>query len=147
MAKAQEYTKAMSDFMGAFPIDTASFNEAFKNSAALGEKFSKVALDAAEKSSEISSRWTKDTLAQIGDVTKVKAEPSEYTKAVSDFASAQAEIASQNLSAYAEVAKRVQMETIELMLAAGKNASEDMTAAARKASDDLTQATKKATAK
>ena len=48
MAKAQEYTKAMSDFMGAFPIDTASFNEAFKNSAALGEKFSKVALDAAE---------------------------------------------------------------------------------------------------
>ena len=74
--------------MSNVPIDTTALSDAFKSQAALGEKMSKVALEAAEKSTEISSKWTKDTLAKIGDVTKVKEEPTDYTKAMTDFASA-----------------------------------------------------------
>ena len=48
---------------------------------------------AAEKSNEISSKWTKDTLSKVSVLTKVKAEPADYTKAYSDFASAAAEMA------------------------------------------------------
>ena len=102
-----------------------------------------MALEAAEKSSEISIQVDQDTLAKLGDLSKVKAEPADYSKAFSDFASAETEMLAETMSAYAEVAKKVQMETVELMLAAGKTASEDATAAMKKASSEVTAAAKK----
>ena len=146
MQKTQDFTKVMQDMMSAFPVDAGAVQDAFKTSAALGEKFAKVALEAAEKSNEISSKWTKDTLTKVSALTKVKAEPADYTKAYSDFASAAAEMAAENLAAYAEVAKKVQMETVELLLAAGKDFSEDATAAVKKATAEVTSVAKKAAA-
>lgn len=146
MTKTTDFTKSLQDILASFPIDTSSFQEAFKTQAALGEKISKVALEAAEKSTEISSKWTKETLARISDVTKAKSEATDYTKAATDFASATAELAAENLAAFAEVAKKVQMETVELLLAAGKDIQEDATAAVKKATADVTTAAKKATA-
>ena len=146
MAKTQDFTKTMQDMMASFPMDTTAFQGAFKTQAALGEKMAKVALEAAEKSTEISSKWAKDTIAKFGDMEKAKDEPTDYTKSISDFASSAAEMAAENLAAFAEVAKKVQMETVELMLAAGKDISEDATSAVKKATDDVTSATKKAAA-
>ena len=143
--KTQDYSKMMKDMMGSFPMDMSAFQDAFKTQAVLAEKMSKVALEAAEKSTEISTKWTKDTLAQLGMVAKVKQDPADYGKAMTDFASAQAEYAAENMAAYAEVAKKVQMETVELMLAAGKDISEDATAAVKKATNEMTAAAKKAT--
>ena len=140
-----DFSKYMTDMMANLPMDMSAFNDAFKTQAALGEKMSKVALEAAEKSTEISSKWTKDTLSKIGDVTKVKEEPTDYTKAMTDFASAQAEMAAETMAAFAEVAKKVQMETVELMMAAGKEATEEATAAVKKATNEVTTAAKKAT--
>jgi hypothetical protein len=146
MIMAEDYTKIMKDMMGAFPVDMAAFQDGFKTNASLSDKMSKVAIAAAEKSSEISSKWTKETLAKVTDVTGAKNEPADYSKAFTDFASAQAELAAENMAAFAEVAKSVQMETVELMLAAGKDMGEDVTAAAKKATDEVTKAAKKATA-
>ncbi|RFP89848.1 phasin, PhaP [Rhodobacteraceae bacterium 63075] len=145
MAKTQDFTATMKEMMGAFPVDTKAFEDAFKSQAEMSEKLSAVALDAAEKSADISTKWTQDTLSKMGDMSKAKAEPADYAKAVTDFASAQAEVAAENMAAFAEVAKKVQLETVELMMAAGKNASEDATAAVKKATDDATKAAKKAT--
>ncbi len=145
MAKTQDFTKVMQDMMSSFPVDAHAVQDAFRNSAAFGEKFAKVALEAAEKSHEISSKWTRDTLAKVSTLTKVKEEPADYTKALSDFASATAEMAAENMAAFAEVAKKVQMETVELMLAAGKDMQEDATAAVKKATTEVTAAAKKAT--
>ena len=139
-----DFTKTMQDFMGAFPVDTNALQEAFKNQAALAEKMSKVVLEAAEKSADISSKWTKDALVKIGDVAAVKEDPAEYSKSVTDFASNSAEMASEHMAAFAEIAKRVQMDTVELMLAAGKDASAEATAAVEKATKDVTAAAKKA---
>lgn len=148
MAKAaQDVTAMFKDVMGSFPIDTSAFEDAFKNSAALNEKLTAVALGAAEKSSEISSKWTKDTLSKLGDMSKAKEEPADYAKALTDFASAQAEVAAENMAAFAEVAKKVQMETVELLMSAGKEASEEATAAVKKATSEVTAAAKKAAAK
>ncbi|WP_413876163.1 phasin, PhaP [Albidovulum sp.] len=146
MQKAQDFTKVMQDMAGKFPFDQKAFTESFKSSAVLSEKVAKVALEAVEKSSEISAKWTKDTLAKVGVLTKVKEEPADYSKAVSDFAAAAAEMAAENLAAFAEVAKKAQMETVELMLAAGKDFSEDAAAAVKKAQTDVTAAAKKAAA-
>jgi hypothetical protein len=146
MAKANDYTKALNDFMGALNVDLSAYKDAFKNSAELAEKMTGVALQAAEKSTEVSAKWTQETIARLGEVSKAKAEPADYTKAMSDYASAAAETAAENMAAFAEIAKRVQMETVELMLAAGKTISEDASAAVKKATDEVTKAAKKATA-
>jgi len=143
-AATQDFGKMMQDMMGAFPVDTAAMQDAFKTSATLGEKMSKVALEAADKTTEISSKYTKDTIARMTSVTAFKEDANEYTKAFTDFASAQAEMAAETMAAYAEVAKKVQMETVELMLAAGKDFSEDATAAVKKATSEVTTAAKKA---
>ncbi|MBD3787302.1 MAG: Phasin [Sphingomonadales bacterium] len=145
MAKTQDFTKMMQDMMASMPMDASKFQDAFKSQAAFGEKMTKVALDAAEKSTEISAKWAKETIAKVGTLATKKEEPADYAKAMSDFASAAAEMAAENLAAFAEVAKKVQMETVELMMAAGKDLQEDATAAVKKATEEVTAAAKKAT--
>jgi hypothetical protein len=140
-----DVTKMMQDMMSSFPVDASAMQDAFKTQFALGEKMAKVALEAAEKSAEISAKYTKDTLAKMGELSKVKDEPTDYSKAMTDFASAQAELVAEHMAAYAEIAKKVQMETVELMLAAGKDFSEDATAAVKKATTEVSAAAKKAT--
>ncbi|MEM7487613.1 MAG: phasin, PhaP [Pseudomonadota bacterium] len=147
MNKTQDYTKYMTDMIGAFPVDTSAVQEAFKTQAAFAEKMSHVALSAAEQSAEISHKWTRETLAKMAPVATVKEEPTDYAKAMTDFASASAEVAAENMAAFAEIAKKVQMETVEIMMAAGKEAQEDATAAVKKATAEATTATKKAAAK
>ena len=144
MAKAQDMNAVLKDMMGAFPVDTAAMEDAFKTTASLNEKLSGVALTAAEKSAEISSKWTQDTLAKLADMSKVKSEPADYAKAMTDFASASAEAAAENLAAFSEIAKKVQTETVELMMAAGKDISEDASAAVKKATGEVTAAANKA---
>ena len=145
--KTNDMTKMIQEMMASFPIDATAMQDAFKTQAALAEKMSKVALEAAEKSTELSAKFTKDTLSKFGEMAKVKDEPTDYTKAMTDFASSQAELVAEHMASYAEVAKKVQMETVELMLAAGKDFSEDATAAVKKATTEVTAAAKKATAK
>ncbi|MFN3209308.1 MAG: phasin family protein [Roseovarius sp.] len=143
-AQAQDFNAMMKDMMGAFPVDTKAMEEAFKNQAALSEKMSGVALEAATKSAELSGKWTQDTLTKLQDVTKAKSEPADYAKAMTDFASANAESAAEHMAAFAEIAKKVQMDTVELMMAAGKDLQEDASKAVKKATDDMTAAAKKA---
>ncbi|GAA4222938.1 hypothetical protein GGQ68_000934 [Sagittula marina] len=144
MAQTQDFTAMMKDMMGSFPVDNKAMEDAFKTTASMNEKLSSVALEAAEKSTELSAAWTKDTLSKLSAMTSMKSEPADYAKAMTDFASSQAETAAENMAAFAEIAKKVQMDTVELMMSAGKDISEDMTAAAKKASEDMTSSVKKA---
>ena len=121
MAKTPDFAKTFQDMMANFPIDTSSFQEAFKSQGVLGEKLARVALTAAERSTEISAQWAKDTIARVGELAAVKQEPADYAKSLTDFASASAEVAAEHMAAYAEVAKKVQMDTVDLMLTAGKD--------------------------
>lgn len=147
MTKTPDMTAIFKDVMGAFPVDTGAMEDAFKNTASLNEKLSTVALSAAEKSTAISNKWSQDTLAKLAEMAKAKAEPADYAKAMTDFASASAEVASEHMAAFAEIAKKAQMDTVELIMAAGKNMGEDATAAVKKATTDATAAVKKAAAK
>ena len=139
-----DLTAMFKDMMGAFPMDTSSMEEAFKTQTTLAEKLSAVSIDAAKQSTDLSAKWMQETLGKLTEMTKAKAEPADYAKAMTDFASASAEAAAEKMAAFAEIAKKVQTETMELMLAAGKDMTEDMTAAAKKATEDMTAAAKKA---
>ncbi|WP_300038061.1 phasin family protein [uncultured Roseobacter sp.] len=147
MAKTADMNAMFKDVMGSFPVDTSAMEDAFKTTATLNEKLSGVALTAAEKSTEISSKWAQDTFAKLAEMSKAKSEPADYAKAVTDFASAYSETAAEHMAAFAEVAKKAQMDTVELMMAAGKDMSEDATAAVKKATNEATAAVKKASAK
>ncbi len=144
---AQDFSAIMKDMMGSFNVDTKAFEDAFKNQASLNEKLAGVALTAAEKSSDLSAKWAKDTLSKLADLSKAQAEPADYAKALTDFASASSEAAAQNLAAFAEIAKKVQMETVELLMAAGKDLTEEASAAVQKATKEATAAAKKVAAK
>ncbi|MGL4415295.1 MAG: Phasin [Roseinatronobacter sp.] len=146
-AANNDYAKMMKDMMGAFPMDTSAMQDMFKSQAAMAEKMSKVALEAAEKSTEVSTKWTKATLAKVGEVSTIKEDPADYSKAMSDFASASAEMTSEHVAAFAEIAKKVQMDTVELMMAAGKDMQEEASAAVKKATDTATKAAKTASTK
>ncbi|MFT5785306.1 MAG: hypothetical protein ACI9KK_000652 [Ascidiaceihabitans sp.] len=147
MTNTTDFTAMFKDVMGSFPVDTSAMDGAFKSTASLNEKLSTVALSAAEQSTAVSNKWAADTLAKLTDMAKAKAEPADYAKAITDFASSSAEVAAENMANFAEIAKKVQMETVELMMAAGKNMSEEAQAVATKATADVTAATKKAAAK
>ena len=147
MTKTPDMAAMFKDVMGSFPVDTSAMEGSFKTSASLNEQLSGVALNAVEKSTEVSTKWTKDTVAKMSEMAKAKAEPADYAKAMTDFASASAEAAAEHMAAFAEIAKKVQMDTVELMMAAGKDAQEEATAAVKKASNDVQAAAKKATAK
>lgn len=143
MAKTPDFTKGFQDMMQNFPVDTSSMTEAFKTQSQLGEKMTRVALSAAERSTEISAAWAKDTLARMGELATSKEQPADYAKAMSDFASAAAELAAEHMSAYAEVAKKVQMETVDLLMNAGKSAQGDMQRMADNAARNVQDATRK----
>jgi len=147
MAKTPDMTAMFKDIMGSFPVDTSAMEGSFKTAATLNEKLSNVALDAAERSADISSKWTKDTLAKMAEMSRAKQDPADYAKAMSDFASASAEVAAEHMSAFAEIAKKVQMDTVELMMSAGKDMQNDASNAVKKATDEATAATKKAASK
>ncbi|MDP2740276.1 MAG: Phasin, partial [Pseudorhodobacter sp.] len=70
MTKNTDFTKVMQDMIASFPVDASALQNAFKTQSAMAEKFSKVALEAAEKSTEVTAKWTKDTIAKLADASK-----------------------------------------------------------------------------
>ena len=145
--KTPDLTAMFKDMMGAMPMDTRAIENMFKSQTALTEKISAVAIDAASRSTDLSARWTQDTLSKVAAMTRAPHEPADYAKAMSDFVSAQAEAATEHMAAFAEIAKKMQTEALELMLAAGKDIGADVTAAAKTATAEVTAAAKKAAAR
>lgn len=139
----QDFTKTWTEMFAKFPGDMNAMNDMFKSSTDMMTRMSNVALTAADQSADITSKWTKDSIAKLSAMTKTPTEPADYSKAMTDFASASFESAAEHMAAYAEVAKKVQIETVELMLAAGKDAQEEATAAIKKATSAANDVAKK----
>lgn len=146
MTKTQDMNTMMKEAMAMFPVDNKAIEDMFKSQSAFAEKFSAVAIDAAQKSTELSAKWMQDTLGKFADVTKAKDEAGDYAKSVGEFFQASAEATSEHMAAFAEIAKKVQTETVELMLAAGKDVSDEAVKVTRKAATEATAAARKAAA-
>lgn len=146
MAVNTDLNAVFKDMVEAFPVDMTAMEGAFKNTATLNEKLSSVALEAVEKSQEIAANWAKETVSKMGDLAKAKEQPADYAKAMTDFASAQADGASEYMSAFADVANKMQMATIELLLNAGKDMGKEAQDAVKDVTTKATAAAKKATA-
>ncbi len=142
MTNTPDMTAAMKDAMAAFPINAATAEDTFKSSAELNEKLSAVTLDAVEKSTAVSSKWTQDTLKGLSDVTKAKATPAEYMQAMTDFSSSYSSAASEHMSNLMEIGKKAQADAIEMMTAASKNFGEQAASSAKSATKTTKAAAK-----
>ena len=147
MSGMTDMTNMFKDFMGSVPFETKAFEDAFKNSATLSEKIAGVALTAAGKNADVATKWTKDTLTKMTEISQAKNDPANYAKSISDFASAQAEVAVGNIAEFAEIAKKAQMESVDIMMAASKGVNDEETAEVKKPSNETASAVKKASIK
>ena len=142
MANTQDFTKFFKD--APFAIDSDAVAKVGKTAATFNERLAAIAISAANKSNDITTKAVKDTLALLGTVTKVQDEPAEYTKVVSDFAAAQAEITKTYFEAIGEVAKLAQSDATELFTTTGQNLTEQGTKAANEAGTKAKAAVDKA---
>ena len=145
VANTQDFTAVMKDFMGSFPVDTKTVEDAIKTQSSLNEKLSAVSLTAAQKSTDLSAKWAQEALTKMTTFSSAKTDPADYMKSVSNFASESAEAAAEHMASFAEIAKSVQTEALELMMAVGKNISADISSVANKATVDSTTSAKKST--
>ena len=132
MKNFAEFRKTVEGMPAMFPADMESFGKAVRRSADFGEKMSKVAIDAAEKNVKISTDGTRATLARLNEIAQAKEHPSEYARAIGEFASESASAASKHLAAIAEVAMNVHRNTLEIFVDAGKKVRQDAAEAAVK---------------
>ena len=124
-------TRKKTNPLGSVPLDPAVLENLAQSQAALAEKLSSIAIEAAQRSTDLYARWAQDTLSKLPALTQARAEPADYAKAASDFVSGSTETAAKHLAAFAEIAKTVQAETLALLLTAGKDMTQDATAAGK----------------
>jgi pyridoxal biosynthesis lyase PdxS len=146
MASTQDFSSMMKDMMGNMPVDTAAMDTLVRSQAALAERMSAVAIEAAQRSTTLSAKWAQDTLSKLSTMTQAKAEPADYAKSMAEFMTGSAEAAAEHMAAFAEIAKKVQTETLELLMSGAKDMGQQMTAAAQKAGTDVTEAARQAQA-
>ncbi len=125
-----EYFKAI---MNGDVMDVKSASAVFTSASEYAAKLNRIALEAAEKSAELSSVWTKESLKKLEAFGEPLSEPTQIAKISSEIAAEQAQEAPEHLAKFAEVAKSAQMATIELLMTAGKQAQGEVAAAAKKA--------------
>ncbi|MEL6960002.1 MAG: phasin, PhaP [Pseudomonadota bacterium] len=143
MPKAKTPQNPFAELFKDLPIDTQAFEGAYKSAAELNEKLATAAIDAAGAAQDVSNAWAKDTLGKMLELSKAKADPADYAKALADAATYQSEVAVRNLTALADIAKASQTEVLELLAAAGKDINEDAAKAMKAASEKATDVTKK----
>ena len=147
MAGISEMTAMYENIMKALPFDNKLFEETLKKNAGLNEKFASVLITAADKNTDISSKWTKDTLTRLSGLAKPQEETADYAKSMTDFASDQVEVVSESMAAFAETAKKAQMDFVEIMMTFGKDLSEEAAATVKKTTSDVSGLAKKQSVK
>ena len=142
MASTQDYASMIKDAMGNMPVDTAAVSNLVRSQTQLAERMSAVAIEAAQRSTDLSAKWAQDTLAKLSTATQAKPEPADYAKGVAEFMTGSAEAAAEHMAAFAEIAKKVQAETLELIMSGAKDMGQHIREAALKAGSETTDITR-----
>ncbi|MHA6324560.1 phasin family protein [Roseivivax sp. CAU 1753] len=125
-------------------FDTRAFEEAFKTVAEYNERFAGIAVEAASKSTDIARNTTQEAIANLREVTTVRKDPADYTKAVTDFMQKQMDLMTRAAQSFGDVTQTAGTETTELASKAGEEMSEKVSANANEAVEKATAAANKA---
>ncbi|MBT9385066.1 phasin, PhaP [Pseudooceanicola sp. CBS1P-1] len=143
MAKAQDFSAIMKDFMGSFPVDNSAMEKAFKAQASFGEDFAGAVIEASGKAADLASKWSKGTIAELYELTKAKKEPAAYVEAMSECMASCSALSSEHLAAFAEISKKMQVDTVELTIAALKDVTDEANKVFSAAATEMSAAAKK----
>ena len=80
-------TRKKTNPLSSVPLNPAVLENLAQSQAALAEKLSSIAIEAAQRSTDLYARWAQDTLSKLPALTQAQAEPADYAKAASDFVS------------------------------------------------------------
>jgi hypothetical protein len=129
MSQTNEFTKAFKDLMGSTPFDAAAGPDAMKAQLAIGEKLARVALDSAARSSDITTKWSNETIGMIREAAKSHADPADQVKALNGIAEQYVKVTSEAVAAIADTMTKAQIAALELLMAAGQEAAAQQSSA------------------
>jgi hypothetical protein len=78
---SDDSAQKMKDALSSFPMDTSALENLARSQAALAEKLSAIAIEAAQRSTDLYARWIQDTLSKLPAVTQAQAEPAQARQA------------------------------------------------------------------
>ena len=112
----EKYSKLMQDMLDVFPMNDAALQAIGKVQSQMTDQMTKAVLEAVEKSTDVSTKWTQASLEKTAQLAKVSDHPSGHLHAMTDFISLTTEMATDYFTNYSEIAKQLQLETIKIML-------------------------------
>ena len=125
MTRNTDFNTSLQAMMANLAIDTAPLQKAVRTQGRLGERQSRMILQAVGQSTEISAQWAQETIACMGELVSPGDQPADQARATAAFTSAMAMLTTRHMAALADVARRLQMDTVDLMLTAGNNIVDD----------------------
>jgi len=129
MSKSPDFTQFFKDSY----FDVKSMAQVYARANEYGAKFSKINLEAAEKSLDLANAWIKDSLGKLDVLTKPESEPTELARTLTEVASSQFQAAPEYIAKYTDVARSAQIAAIELFMTAGAEAQSEAVSTAKKA--------------
>ena len=144
MNTAQDFTKFFRQLPTGLQLDGSAATDAMKIWGTFGERLSGIALEAATRSNEIATASATETFARVGDVTKVRDEPSEYAQTAAGYFQGQFELSRRTAEAFAGVVQKAQADTVELVGTTGQRATDQGGAAAESKATTTAAKTKRA---
>ncbi|MGI3212856.1 phasin family protein [Roseovarius tibetensis] len=141
MAK-QNTKSATNDIQSLF--DPQGFQDIFKTLTSANERMTSIFIETATKSTDIAKDTAKEAFSNLREVTAVRDEPADYSKAYSDFMQKQMDLVMGTSKSLSEVTQKFGTEVTEVASKSGEDLSSKVTAKANEATDTAKNAAKKA---
>lgn len=141
MAK-QNTKSATNDIQSLF--DPQGFQDVFKTMTSANERMTSLMVEAATKSTDIAKDTAKEAFSNLREVTAVRDEPADYSKAYSDFMQKQMDLVMGTSKSLSEVTQKFGTEATEFASKTGEELSSKVTEKAHQATDTAKNAAKKA---
>ena len=120
------------------------YQNVFKTWASMNERMIAIVVEAGNRSIDIMSDTTKETLSNLREATQVRDAPAEYGKAYSAFAQKQMNLLQRSAQDVGDVTQKAGTETTELASKADAKSSDKVAANAKDTADKADSADKKA---
>lgn len=131
MAKTDTTASIFKEIPNTF--ETGALRDGFKAWASFGSRLSGLTLDVAAKSTDITTEASKETLANLRNITTVRDDASDYAKAYSGLVQTQFDLSRRTAEAFLGLAQKAGTEASELVSEAGENLGGTATANVNKA--------------
>ena len=139
---ANQNAQSIRDLQSLF--DPRGYQDVFRTWARTNERLVSIMAAAGTRSTDIASDTTKESLANLREVTQLRDAPADYGKAYSDFVQEQMNLFLRGVQSFADVSQQAGRETGDLAAKAGEDIEKGVAANSESAASKAGSAAKKA---